>query len=221
MYLNGSALRKNVSPQPSAGPLHPAQSAPKLFIGGKLCGEDLQYSPEEKEHNAKGTENETILGSEVPAGYQKRHMAAGGSSTKGAVHTLWPYLPKALASGSFPIEVAGGRGFQREGFPRSQLRHLAPAVGDNAQIYLALMGQGILEQDHPARIAEGRVSYITTYEQHKAIPYRACINARRWRIGRLVCADDSETTLDRRVKQWSLTLDNRRLGGRVAGGRRA
>jgi hypothetical protein len=63
--------------------------------------------------------------------------------------------------------------------------------------------------------------YITTYEQHKAIPYRACINARRWRIGRLVCADDSETTLDRRVKQRSLTLDNRRLGGRVAGGRRA
>jgi hypothetical protein len=125
LYLNGSALRKNVSPQPSAGPLHPAPSAPKLFIGGKLCGEDLQYSPEEKEHNAKGTENETILGSEVPAGYQKRHMAAGGSSTIGAVHTLWPYLPKALASGSFPIEVAGGRGFQREGYPRSQLRHLA------------------------------------------------------------------------------------------------
>ena len=25
-----------------------------------------------------------------------------------------------------------------------------------------------------------------------------CINARGWRIGRLVCADDSETTLDRR-----------------------
>ena len=37
-----------------------------------------------------------------------------------------------------------------------------------------------------------------TYEEHKAVPYRACIDARGWRNGRLVCANDSETTLDGR-----------------------
>jgi hypothetical protein len=101
------------------------QALQSFLLAENFAAKTCNTRQEEKEHNAKGTENETILGSEVPAGYQKRHMAAGGSSTKGAVHTLWPYLPKALASGSFPIEVAGGRGFQREGFPRSQLRHLA------------------------------------------------------------------------------------------------
>ena len=40
--------------------------------------------------------------------------------------------------------------------------------------------------------------HIITYEEHKAVPYRACIDARGWRNGRLVCANDSETTLDGR-----------------------
>lgn len=34
---------------------------------------------------------------------------------------------------------------------------------------------------------------IITLEQEKAIPYRACINARGWKNGRLVCADDGDT----------------------------
>ena len=29
--------------------------------------------------------------------------------------------------------------------------------------------------------------------KHKAIPYRACINARGWKNSRLICADDGET----------------------------
>ena len=34
--------------------------------------------------------------------------------------------------------------------------------------------------------------HIITPEEHKAIPYRACINARGWKNGRLVCADDGD-----------------------------
>ena len=35
--------------------------------------------------------------------------------------------------------------------------------------------------------------HIITLEQEKAIPYRACINARGWKNGRLICADDGDT----------------------------
>lgn len=34
--------------------------------------------------------------------------------------------------------------------------------------------------------------HMITLEEHKAIPYRACINARGWKNGRLVCADDGD-----------------------------
>jgi type II secretory pathway pseudopilin PulG len=34
--------------------------------------------------------------------------------------------------------------------------------------------------------------HIMTFEEHKAIPYRACINARGWKNGGLVCADDGD-----------------------------
>ena len=34
---------------------------------------------------------------------------------------------------------------------------------------------------------------VITLDQQKAIPYRACINARGWRNGRLICTDDGET----------------------------
>lgn len=37
--------------------------------------------------------------------------------------------------------------------------------------------------------ATDNVPGLVTPEQHKAIPYRACINARGWANGRLVCAD--------------------------------
>jgi hypothetical protein len=37
--------------------------------------------------------------------------------------------------------------------------------------------------------ATGNVPGLITPEQHKTIPYRACINARGWVNGRLVCTD--------------------------------
>jgi hypothetical protein len=37
--------------------------------------------------------------------------------------------------------------------------------------------------------ATGNVPGLVTSEQHDAIPYRACINARGWVHGRLVCAN--------------------------------
>jgi hypothetical protein len=37
--------------------------------------------------------------------------------------------------------------------------------------------------------ATGNVPDLVTSEQHDAIPYRACINARGWVRGRLVCAN--------------------------------
>jgi hypothetical protein len=36
-------------------------------------------------------------------------------------------------------------------------------------------------------------THFITVEQEKAIPYRACINARGWKNGRLICADDGNT----------------------------
>jgi hypothetical protein len=36
--------------------------------------------------------------------------------------------------------------------------------------------------------------HTITFEEYKAIPYRACINARGWKNGRLVCADDGDNT---------------------------
>ena len=37
--------------------------------------------------------------------------------------------------------------------------------------------------------ATGNVPGLITPEQYKTIPYRACINARGWVNGRLVCTD--------------------------------
>jgi hypothetical protein len=44
-------------------------------------------------------------------------------------------------------------------------------------------------------IVEGQrkdTEHVITLEEEKAIPYRACINARGWKNGRLICADDGE-----------------------------
>lgn len=36
-------------------------------------------------------------------------------------------------------------------------------------------------------------AHIISVDQEKAIPYRACIDARGWKNGRLICADDGQT----------------------------
>jgi hypothetical protein len=36
--------------------------------------------------------------------------------------------------------------------------------------------------------------HTVTLEEHKTIPYRPCIDARGWKNGRLVCADEAEKT---------------------------
>jgi hypothetical protein len=41
----------------------------------------------------------------------------------------------------------------------------------------------------PKDAATGNVPGLITSEHEKAIPYRACINARGWANGRLVCDD--------------------------------
>jgi hypothetical protein len=45
------------------------------------------------------------------------------------------------------------------------------------------------------RAADGQTNepnHIVTSEEHQAIPYRPCINARGWKNGRLVCANEVE-----------------------------
>ena len=59
-------------------------------------------------------------------------------------------------------------GYTAEQVFQCPIRHDRAADGNNAQIYLALMGQGIPEQDHPARIAEGEGIAREHLETHKA-----------------------------------------------------
>ena len=38
-------------------------------------------------------------------------------------------------------------------------------------------------------------NHVVTSDEHQAIPYRPCINARGWKNGRLVCASKGDETL--------------------------
>jgi hypothetical protein len=48
---------------------------------------------------------------------------------------------------------------------------------------------------HTPRLIDGGIkdpNHAVTAEEHQAIPYRPCIDARGWKNGRLVCADEAE-----------------------------
>jgi len=52
-----------------------------------------------------------------------------------------------------------------------------------------LAKSGAKAQAKPQTIDSQTNDHVLTPEEHQAIPYRPCIDARGWKNGRLICAD--------------------------------
>jgi hypothetical protein len=112
---------------------------------------------------------------------KEEFMRYGGTAMLSILATL-AIAPIGIAQNGLDIQAAPST-------PAARISQSHQDLAKGARAKTPATARNAVTNDNQPKNAD----HIITFEEHKAIPYRACINARGWKNGRLICADDGET----------------------------